>query len=83
MTRQRRGRRSRYLEHVGVLVVAVLHHHRVVPGQSVGDAVLAFTAHHLEDKQQLVGEGAAHGAAAAHLVTETRDTERRRTLART
>lgn len=37
-----------YLKHVCVVVVAVLHHHRLAPGQSVGDAVLTFTVGRLE-----------------------------------
>lgn len=37
-----------YLKHVCVFIMAVLHHHRVVPGQCVGDAVLAFTVHSLK-----------------------------------
>lgn len=37
-----------YLEHVCVFVMAVLHHHRVVPGQCVGDAVLTFAVHGLK-----------------------------------
>ena len=41
-----------YLKHVGVFVMAVLHHHSVVPGQGVGDTVLAFTVHRLEHKQR-------------------------------
>lgn len=65
--RRRRGWTSCYLEHVCVVVVAVLHHHRVVPGQSVGDAVLAFTVHSLGHKQQLVREDGAHNAT-GHLV---------------
>lgn len=38
---------ERYLEHVSVVVMAVLHHHRLVSGQSVGDAVLALAVHRL------------------------------------
>lgn len=30
--------------------MAVLHHHSLVPGQCVGDAVLAFTVHRLKKK---------------------------------
>ena len=37
-----------YLKHVRVFVMAVLHHHRLVSGQRVGDAVLAFTVHSLK-----------------------------------
>ena len=37
-----------YLKHVCVFVMAVLHHHRLVSGQRVGDAVLAFTVHSLK-----------------------------------
>jgi len=36
---------EQYLEHVCVFVMAVLHHHRLVSGQRVGDAVLALTVH--------------------------------------
>ncbi|TNN42242.1 hypothetical protein EYF80_047582 [Liparis tanakae] len=32
----------------------ILHHHRVVPGQRVGDAVLAFTVHRLEESNRLI-----------------------------
>lgn len=39
-----------YLKHVCVFVMAVLHHHSLVPGQCVGDAVLAFTVHRLKKK---------------------------------
>lgn len=37
-----------YLEHVCVFVMAVLHHHSLVPGQRVGDAVLALTVYSLQ-----------------------------------
>lgn len=35
---------KRYLEHVHVFVMRVLHHHGLVPGQGVGHAVQAFAA---------------------------------------
>lgn len=35
---------THYLEHVRVFIVCVLHHHGLVPRQSVGYAVLAFAA---------------------------------------
>lgn len=35
---------THYLEHVCVFIVCVLHHHGLVPRQSVGYAVLAFAA---------------------------------------
>lgn len=37
-----------YLKHICVIVVAVLHHHRLVPGQGVGDTVLTFTVGRLQ-----------------------------------
>lgn len=46
--------RGLYLKHVGVFVVAVLHHYRVVPGQRVGDAVLAFTVHSLQYNKEFM-----------------------------
>lgn len=51
-------KRGVYLEHVCVLIMAVLHHHRLVPGQRVGDAVLAFTVHSLEGDDTLLMEAA-------------------------
>lgn len=42
----------RYLEHVRVVVMAVLHHHRLVPRQSEGDAVLAAAVDGLQQQQQ-------------------------------
>ena len=39
-----------YLEHVCVFVVAVLHHHGLVPRQRVRDTVLAFAVHSLIKK---------------------------------
>jgi len=36
-----------YLKHVRVFVMAVFHHHGLVPGQCVGDTVLAFAVHSL------------------------------------
>lgn len=43
-----------YLKHVCVVVMAVLHHHRLISGQCVGDAVLAFTVHGLKQNQQII-----------------------------
>lgn len=63
--------------------MAVLHHHRVVPGQSVGDAVLAFTVHNLEHKEQLVGEDGAHNGTGHLVMQDTRDVEWHQMLART
>lgn len=37
-----------YLKHVCVFVMAVLHNHSLVSGQSVGDTVLAFTVYRLQ-----------------------------------
>lgn len=41
-----------YLEHVCVVVMAVLHHHRLVPRQSEGDAVLPAAVDGLRQKQR-------------------------------
>lgn len=41
-----------YLEHVRVVVMAVLHHHRLVPRQSEGDAVLPAAVDGLQQQQQ-------------------------------
>lgn len=41
----------RYLEHVRVVVMAVLHHHRLVPRQSEGDAVLPAAVDGLQQQQ--------------------------------
>lgn len=43
-----------YLKHVRVVVMTVLHNHRVVSGQSVWDAVLTFTVHRLKDNRQTI-----------------------------
>lgn len=43
---------QRYLEHVRVVVMAVLHHHRLVPRQSEGDAVLPAAVDGLQQQQQ-------------------------------
>lgn len=45
-----------YLKHVCVFIMAVLHHDRLVPGQCVGDAVLAFTVHSLKYNKQLIAK---------------------------
>lgn len=42
----------RYLEHIRVVVMAVLHHHRLVPRQSEGDAVLPAAVDGLQQQQQ-------------------------------
>lgn len=39
---------TRYLEHVRIAVVRVLHHHHLDSGQSVRDAVLVFVAYGLK-----------------------------------
>lgn len=41
-----------YLEHIRVVVMAVLHHHRLVPRQSEGDAVLPAAVDGLQQQQQ-------------------------------
>lgn len=41
-----------YLEHVCVIVMAVLHHHCLVAGQSEGDAVLPPAVYSLQQHQQ-------------------------------
>lgn len=41
----------RYLEHICVVVMAVLHHHRLVPGQSEGDAVLPAAVDSLQEQE--------------------------------
>lgn len=43
-----------YLKHVCVVIMAVLHHHRLISGQRVGDAVLAFTVHSLKYNKQII-----------------------------
>lgn len=47
-------RLRRYLEHVRVVVMAVLHHHRLVPRQSEGDAVLPAAVDGLQQQQELL-----------------------------
>lgn len=42
----------RYLEHIRVGVMAVLHHHRLVARQSEGDAVLPAAVDGLQGQQQ-------------------------------
>lgn len=42
----------RYLEHVCVVVMAVLHHHCLVTGQSERDAVLSPAVNSLQQQQQ-------------------------------
>lgn len=41
-----------YLEHVCVVVMAVLHHHCLVTGQSERDAVLPSAVYSLQQQQQ-------------------------------
>lgn len=41
-----------YLEHVCVVVMAVLHHHGLVSGQGERDAVLPPAVHRLQQQQQ-------------------------------
>lgn len=41
-----------YLEHVCVVVMAVLHHHGLVSGQCERDAVLPPAVHRLQQQQQ-------------------------------
>ena len=40
--------------------MAVLHHHRLVSGQRVGDAVLTFTVHSLKQNKQLIKKNLLH-----------------------
>lgn len=40
-----------YLEHIRVVVMAVLHHHRLVPRQSEGDAVLPAAVDSLQQQE--------------------------------
>lgn len=39
-----------HLEHVGVVVMAVLHNHCLIPGESEGDAVLTPAVNRLKQK---------------------------------
>lgn len=41
-----------YLEHVRVVVMAVLHHHRLVTGHGVGDAVLPPAVQGLQQQEE-------------------------------
>lgn len=41
-----------YLEHICVVVMAVLHHHRLVPRQSEGDAVLPAAVDGLQQQHK-------------------------------
>ena len=43
---------ARYLEHISIAVVGVLHHHRLGSGQSVRDAVLVFVAYGLAEQNK-------------------------------
>ena len=40
------------LEHVRIAVVSILHHHRLSPGQCVGDAVLVLVAYGLQKRRE-------------------------------
>lgn len=48
------------LEHVCAAVVSVLHHHRLGPGQSVGDAVLILVADRLSRHTGEAQHGEGH-----------------------
>lgn len=48
---------ARYLEHVCIAVMGVLHHHRLGSRQSVRDAVLVFVAYGLERQKEEMSKG--------------------------
>lgn len=50
-----------YLKHVRVFIMAVLHNHSLVPGQRVGDAVLAFEAYRLKCDKCIFRNRASYG----------------------
>lgn len=70
---------KRYLEHVCIFIVCVLHHHGLVPRQSVGYAVLAFAADSLivrEKKTHLnLILATGHNSVPAHSHLSTRTTQ--------
>lgn len=49
--------------------MAVLHHHRLVPGQSVGDAVLTFTVGRLKGDERTVNKRDTVGKSTVYLLT--------------